>query len=330
VQDPVASAATKTHIACPLCGSPLSGKYVGVIDRLGTSTGTYAVDQCTSCGLGITNPAPTGDLSAFYPDSYLSQEDQAAAGAGILSRLERIYRYNQYAFDFGLLERFSGVSIADVSSYIDIGCGSGERVTYAARRGCSRPVGIDRFTFAKHDPHQRVELIDTAIQDYVPDERFDVASMFHVLEHLEDPVEALAHTRAAILRPDGFVIAQVPNYASWERKAFGRRWFGLDAPRHLFHFGPDTVRTLFERAGYELIGLVQQNAALHPVTFVPSMFPALDVQRIWVGPGSGAGKMFRQALWGVATIASIPLALVQNLMHSASMLTVVARPRNLG
>lgn len=321
---------TTTHTACVLCGGALRRRYDEITDRLGTSERTYELDECTACGLGMINPAPSGDLSAYYPENYLSQEESgtgAEGSAGLLSRMERIYRYNQYRFDFGLLRRATGIDVAAVGSYVDIGCGSGERVTYVADQGCPRAVGVDRYQFGKGASRREVELVNSEIVAFRPTDRFEVVSMFHVLEHVEDPVAILRHLREAVISRDGTLVVQVPNYAAFERRLFGRRWFGLDAPRHLFQFNASNARTAVQSAGFEVVSVARVNAPLHPVTLVPSAFPALDVQRIWVRPGSRRSKIALQLLWAAVTAIAIPFAWVQNRTRNASMLTVIARPR---
>jgi SAM-dependent methyltransferase len=316
---------THVHSACPLCGGTLALRYDDIPDRLGTSPGGYRLDECDGCGLGLINPAPSGDLSSFYPDHYLSQEEDGGSESA-LSRLERTYRYDQYRFDFALLRRATGLDIGSAASYVDIGCGSGERVTYAHGRGCGRAVGVDRYEFGKAASRRDVELVTSEVVDFRPVERFAVVSMFHVLEHVEDPVGILRHLRENVVADDGVLVVQVPNYRVLERRIFGRRWFGLDAPRHLFQFDRWTVRRALEASGWEVTAGYRVNAPLHPVTLVPSAFPALDPQRIWVGTGSPAGRLVKQLLWAAVTLCAIPVAAVQNLARNASMLTVVARP----
>lgn len=314
----------KIHPSCPLCGGALRLRYSAVPDRLETSADTYAVDECERCGLGLVNPAPTGDLSWCYPEGYLSQEG-ASNGGGLLSRLERVYRFDQYRFDFELLRRATSVDIGAVTSYVDVGAGSGERLAYARRRGCTRCVGIDRYKFDKVRS-LGVEYINGEIVDFRPGERFQVVSLFHVLEHVEDPVGVLEHIAREVVAADGIVVVQVPNYGCAERRWFGRRWFGLDAPRHLFHFDERTILDVVDAAGLAMVEVFEANAPLHPVTVVPSMFPALDVQRTWVRPGNMWSRLGWQLLWAAATLAAVPFGLVQNLRRDASMLTVVAKP----
>ncbi len=164
---------------------------------------------CTSaagCGAGVLNPAPSGDVSALYPPNYLSAEDGGrpmAAAAGSISSGGTAT--TSTATTSGCWRGRTGRGIGAVGSYLDLGCGSGERVTYAAERGCARAVGVDKFDFAKSAARAQVELVNAEILDFAPGERFQVVSLFHVLEHLEEPRRVLAHIRERVLEPGGHV-----------------------------------------------------------------------------------------------------------------------------
>ena len=317
----------KEFADCPFCGRHLKDKYSGLNDRLETTSRTFSVSECTGCRAGVLNPAPTGDLSSLYPTNYLSSEDSRSLVRKRFD-LEKWYRYNQYKYDFSLLRRATGLRIGDATSYLDLGCGSGERVTFAAEDGCRRAVGVDKFDFAKSKAKDGAELINAEILDYKPEERFQVASLFHVLEHLDKPAEALEHIRDEILAPAGDLIIQVPNYGSLESRLCRGRWFGLDVPRHFWDFNAQALERLLERSGYRVNATYQLNAPLHPVTIVPSLFSGLDIQRIWVDRRHGEPyKKAMIALWAGLTVATIPLALLQNLLNRSSMLTVVAARR---
>ncbi|MCX6248469.1 MAG: class I SAM-dependent methyltransferase [Bacteroidetes bacterium] len=55
-------------------------------------------------------------------------------------------------------------------------------------------------------------------EEFVPDRSFDTIIMEHILEHLEDPVKVLKRA-ASWLKPDGVLIAGVPNAKSFHRLA---------------------------------------------------------------------------------------------------------------
>lgn len=310
---------------CPFCKGRIMEKYTELKDRLETTKETFSVYECTVCAAGVLNPMPPGDFSRFYPTNYLSGETQIPDPQGSKFDLEKWYRYNQYQYDFDLLKRASGLDIQNVASYIDIGCGSGERVTFAREQGNNKSFGVDKFDFAKNKSRREDNIINSEITNFNPKEKFQVASLFHVLEHLDNPQEVLAHIRENVLSKNGHLIIQVPNYGSYERGVFKNKWFGLDAPRHLWHFNEKALIKTLEEAGYEVEGSYQLNAPLHPVTIVPSLFRDLDIQRIWVIRRHETYKTIMKIIWAGLTILTVPVTIVQNIFNGSSMLTVVAK-----
>src|SRR5262249_10874538 len=81
---------------------------------------------------------------------------------------------------------------------------------------------------------------------------FDVVSAFHVLEHVPDPV-AVVRRMLAWLAPGGIVIVEVPNAGGFGASLFGRAWSGLELPRHLSHFTPESLERAVAQAGGRVI-----------------------------------------------------------------------------
>lgn len=315
----------KSFKECPFCSGIIVKKYTGIEDRLYTTKKTFSVSECTNCKAAHLNPMPTGDVSVYYPTNYLSGENVDIEMQNKKWDLEKWYRYNQYKFDFNLLTKATGLRVKGGSSYIDIGCGSGERVTYAREIGCKESYGVDKFDFAKNKSKREAKLISSEVLDFKPVKKFHIASLFHVLEHVENPNEILAHIRKEILSKNGKIIIQVPNYGSFERHLYRSKWYGFDVPRHVWQFNERALRKMVTDAGYKIDKVYQINAALHPVTSVPSLFRDLDVQRIWVN--RKRGNLYKQAmtlLWAGLTLIAIPFNIIQNLFKKSSMLTIIA------
>ena len=77
--------------------------------------------------------------------------------------------------------------------------------------------------------------------------RFDVMSLWHVLEHLADPDRTLRDC-ARWLTQGGLLLVAVPNLDSWQARVFRGAWFHLDPPFHLHHFAPGSLaRALWRR-----------------------------------------------------------------------------------
>src|SRR5207248_9052025 len=68
----------------------------------------------------------------------------------------------------------------------------------------------------------------------------DLVIMFHVLEHLADPLAELRAV-AGRLRSGGTLVLGLPNLASWQARASGNHAHHLDAPRPPSQFTPDAI-----------------------------------------------------------------------------------------
>jgi len=83
------------------------------------------------------------------------------------------------------------------------------------------------------------------------EEQFTLIRMWHVLEHVPDPVRALSALRAH-LDEKGRLVVAVPNAASALADVFGTDWFQLDLPRHLWGFTESSLRCALCAAGYDV------------------------------------------------------------------------------
>jgi predicted SAM-dependent methyltransferase len=73
---------------------------------------------------------------------------------------------------------------------------------------------------------------------------------YHVLEHLPDPIGTLTEIRR-ILRPSGLLLIAVPNIGGLIARICKEHWLGVDVPRHLFHFSPETLKIALSRTGFD-------------------------------------------------------------------------------
>jgi 2-polyprenyl-3-methyl-5-hydroxy-6-metoxy-1,4-benzoquinol methylase len=90
-----------------------------------------------------------------------------------------------------------------------------------------------------------------------PAARFDVVSLFEVIEHLRAPLPLLEECRR-ILRPGGILIISTGNTASWTVRAMNARWdyFQIEKDAgHVSFFNPRSMALLAERADLEVAAL---------------------------------------------------------------------------
>jgi SAM-dependent methyltransferase len=82
----------------------------------------------------------------------------------------------------------------------------------------------------------------------------DLVTLWHVLEHLPKPLEALDSIRK-VVRPGGHLAVGVPDNAGLAARLFGSFWFGSDVPRHCSHFTAETLCAALNRAGWRVLHL---------------------------------------------------------------------------
>lgn len=144
---------------------------------------------------------------------------------------------------------------------LDVGCGDGRFLAGALQRGWDAH-GVDTSPGAIRSARRELggrAVLTTLLKASYPAEHFDVVSLFEVLEHLPDVLGHLREIRR-ILKPEGLVCLSVPNFASLERTVFRRWWAGLDAPRHLQQFTPESLRFFLETSGFAVLELRSVNA----------------------------------------------------------------------
>jgi SAM-dependent methyltransferase len=227
--------------ACPLCGSALRRVIVDGYD-FETQIGHFRIEECGGCGVRYTNPQPLEeDIPLLYAQR--SSED-FAMGAGFVNVLRRwVNRRLIRQLPQDLFERSVEV--------LDFGCGSGFFTQVARQEFKGRVAGSDF-----HDAAPSPEFAKSGI-DYIPNDRldieaekFDVIFCRNVLEHAISP-PALARRLRELLKPEGYILLEVPCNSSWWAKIFGRYCYFYYLPRHLFHFDP---RSLIEQMhGYTLV-----------------------------------------------------------------------------
>jgi len=223
-------------IPCNLCGGS-DVEVIGDRDRDGNPLRTTI---CRACGLVWSNPRPSeDDVRRYYSREYrLDYKGQSTPSLRHIARSAR-----------GALNRFRVLApyIKDGDRILDAGAGGGE-VVYVMRKLGFAATGIEPDEhYARHARESLGVPVDTGfVQDTAyPRGTFDVITMYHALEHVEDPSAILARLRGW-LTEGGVLLVEVPNVEA-----------ECISPRHRFHFAHFynfnrvTLEALGRKAGFE-------------------------------------------------------------------------------
>ena len=114
-------------------------------------------------------------------------------------------------------------SFSSEKTVLDIGCGRGELVYYAAQKGCNKAIGIDYSSAAINIARSFAAKLDKNIRDRMiflnkdvlklsENEKFDYIFMIDVWEHMFDhQLTPLLSKINNLLKDNGFFIITTPN-----------------------------------------------------------------------------------------------------------------------
>lgn len=202
----------------------------------------FAITQCDTCKLAWTAPPPSDEQlnHAYGQKYYTSSEAKFNPLIEWWTRFSGRKRAKQLVAAHG--------KKASTLRVLDIGCGRG--VLLAGFRSLGHQVlGLEREGSGFDQlPDIEVTSIETLVD---AKEKFDIIVIWHVLEHLPEPLKTLQDCYK-LLAEEGSLFIEVPNYGSLQAKLFGDKWFHLDVPRHLYHFTLRSMSALVEAAQFSI------------------------------------------------------------------------------
>ncbi|MBL7996317.1 class I SAM-dependent methyltransferase [bacterium] len=235
------------NTACPNCASAGNKSVYTFTDKFGS----YNVVRCKYCQLSYLNPRPTkSTIGIYYEAAQYTPFLSSGSGRSLFGRVYTVIRKYSVRWKRKKIERYrAGHSI------LDIGCGTGEFLSEMQSNGwtaCGLEPSQEASEFARKTYHLDIKtgFIDHKDLEFSIS-RFDVITMWHVLEHVHMPLQALDRV-CTLLADDGLLIIALPNISSFDACAYKRDWVALDVPRHLLHFTPDTLKSVLHKAGMEI------------------------------------------------------------------------------
>jgi SAM-dependent methyltransferase len=268
---------------CPICHDPAATVlYRDLVDRIYSAPGIWQLMRCRNCGCGYLNPRPTPKsiglaYQGYYTHAGPTANPAAAAPEKPLRRFKRGLRNGYLNHRYGcrlspsctagrwlvsalpslarraqrLMRYLPPPSSSTKPRLLDVGCGDGEFLRRMLALGWE-VCGLDPDeTAARAAEETGIPIHPGSLSSHpYPDGSFDAITLYHVIEHLHDPLEAL---RACwrLLRHKGTLAIFTPNLASLAHRAFLQDWYPLQPPTHLILFTRRPLRTLVRQAGFE-------------------------------------------------------------------------------
>ena len=213
------------------------------------SSEEFSLMKCTVCGFIMTvNPPDERDMKQYYlSEDYISHSDRKQ---NLTEDIYHLVRHIMLGRKYLLM---TSVCKTGNGSLLDIGSGTGYFAGYAKTRGWE-VTGIEiserarNYSFSKFG----VNAISPDKVKNLHDKEFTCITLWHVLEHLNEP-DLWLREISRILKDEGKCIVALPNINSSDSSWFGKDWAALDVPRHLWHFSPDTFIRFIQGNGFRCI-----------------------------------------------------------------------------
>ena len=237
------------HPVCAVCDGDRSVE-VSAVGRNGVSVRNVT---CVECGLVFVSPRPSpAAMADFYRSQYRAQHvlpmktrDGRVAHPGTAEYEDaQLYRAEVLAFN-----AMAGGMVKAGERVLDVGCRRGDVLTAMNKTVPIEMHGIEPDVKSCVEGERRgIVMHNGVMETYDPGElRFDQIQLFHVLEHIHDPLAALVRLRGW-LKPRGRLVIEVPDV----EQPYGGLSFFFQYP-HLYSFSAQTLGALLRRAGFRVL-----------------------------------------------------------------------------
>lgn len=242
-----------TQIDCAVCGSAAQRPAWTVKDTLLEFPGEHKIVRCPECGTLRMSPRPPFEerrkaFTDLYPlfDWALGRRHTVVAD-------ERIARFNN--------------QIAQITKrhqpgrLLDVGCSDGDFMLGMKRRGWEvRGIELHKKVADYAREERGLDVVTGAEHEVDWDGTYDCITLFGIIEDLDDPNACLKRCYEH-LADGGLLVIQTHNIASLEARYFGPDWFNVEAPRHVWHFTPGSLKRLLMNNGFSQDDLFHYGSA---------------------------------------------------------------------
>jgi 2-polyprenyl-3-methyl-5-hydroxy-6-metoxy-1,4-benzoquinol methylase len=183
----------------------------------------------------VTTPVPA-NLGEYYKSaSYISHTDSRKTFFDKVYQIVKNYALQQ---KLSLLNSFKTTT----KSILDVGAGTGDFLS-VCKRDAWDTLGVEPSAAAREAAAKKGIYLKANVSE-IKNQEFDVISLWHVLEHVENLEETIKRLKG-LLKPDGRLVVAVPNYKSNDAQFYKEHWAAYDVPRHLWHFSQKAIHKLF-------------------------------------------------------------------------------------
>ena len=197
----------------------------------------YRWVKCKKCSLYRSDPISDIDLDELYK---VSTFDYSTELHGLRNSYRKIV--------------FKTCPSPKGKSIVEIGGGNGFFLLEAQEMGFTKLIEIEPSLSAFESAHKTLKpffIVDMLRDGLVPDNSVDIVVIFHVLDHLPDPLLVLNQIHK-MLKPGGSICIAVHNVNSVSAKILKNKSPIFDV-EHTYLYSKKTIKKLLSQSGFKSI-----------------------------------------------------------------------------
>ena len=199
------------------------------------SNESYEVMYNPEFDMMVTQPVPENLNSYYESESYISHTDSKKT---IFDSVYQLVKNHTLKQKLKLINNLN----TEEKTILDVGAGTGDFLKVCKNNNW-KTFGVEPSEKARSFAEKKAIILQEDITTY-KDEKFDVISLWHVLEHIPNLI-AYINQLKKLLKTNGVLIIAVPNYKSYDANYYKQFWAAYDVPRHLWHFSKSSIKKLF-------------------------------------------------------------------------------------
>ncbi|WP_339835563.1 class I SAM-dependent methyltransferase [uncultured Maribacter sp.] len=204
---------------------------------------TFNLVKDSTYDMLITEPQPKNLDDYYQEENYISHSDDAKS---VFEKIYQIVKSYTLRKKIKLINQYS----LNGKNILDIGCGTGEFLAYAKNNNW-KTFGVEPNIKARQKALEKnLNIVEKL--ELINAEKFNVISLWHVLEHLPNLQEHIVKIKN-ILSDQGTLIIAVPNYKSYDAAYYKENWAAYDTPRHLWHFSQNSITEIFNEHNFKVV-----------------------------------------------------------------------------
>lgn len=206
----------------------------------------YDFYNCNNCSLLFVWPIPK-NLDKNYQENYFENNN-----------LKNLLGYIDYEKRQKPMKKIFNKYLKIISTFsdghkiFDIGAASGHFLKLAKNQNW-KTLGIDISKYAANKAKENGENV--VVGDFLKiniDEKFDVITMWDVIEHVNDPISYIKKINKSLNRDGLLALTTVDRNSLWA-KITGKFWHLIIPPEHLFYFSKKSLTQLLEKNNFEIL-----------------------------------------------------------------------------